>query len=129
MKALLVRLVRFASVGSMGTVLQLAVLAGLTGVAGLHFLPATAVAVETAILHNFIWHECWTWGDRAREGERLRRLVRFHGTTGLLSIFGNLLFMALFVGELSFPPLAGNVASIACCAGFNFLLNHRVVFV
>jgi putative flippase GtrA len=113
----------------MGTGLQLTVLASLTGLVGLHYLVATALAVETAIVHNFLWHERWTWSDRSRSGGRLRRLLLFNGTTGLVSILGNVSFMALFVGELSISPLAGNLASIACCASLNFLLNHRVVFV
>jgi putative flippase GtrA len=113
----------------MGTGLQLAVLASLTGIGGLHYLVATALAVETAIVHNFLWHERWTWSDRGRNGDRLRRLVLFNGTTGLASILGNLLFMWLFVGELSMHPLAGNLASIGCCASVNFLVNDRVVFV
>jgi putative flippase GtrA len=113
----------------MGTGLQLTVLASLTGLAGVHYLAATAVAVETAIVHNFLWHERWTWNDRRRSGERLRRLLLFNGTTGLVSILGNLLFMTLFVGKLSMHPLAGNLAAIACCASLNFLLSHRVVFV
>ena len=129
MRALLLRLLRFASVGSMGTSLQLLVLATLIGFAGLHYLTATALAVETAIVHNFLWHERWTWGDRGRHGERLRRLLRFNGATGLVSILGNLLFMRFFVGELSMHPLAGSLASIACCASLNFLLSDRVVFV
>jgi putative flippase GtrA len=129
MRTLLLRLIRFASVGSMGMGLQLTVLASLTGLAGLHYLIATALAVEAAIVHNFLWHERWTWSDRGRNGEGLRRLVRFHGAIGLVSILGNLLFMRYFVGELSMHPLAGNLASIACCASLNFLLSDRVVFV
>jgi len=129
LKALLRRLLRFASVGSMGTGLQLLVLASLTGLAGVHYLVATAVAVETAVVHNFLWHERWTWSDRRRGGGRLRRLLLFNGTTGLVSLLGNLSFMTLFVGELSISPLAGNLASIACCASLNFLLSHRVVFI
>jgi len=113
----------------MGTGLQLTLLASLTGLAGLHYLVATALAVEAAIVHNFLWHERWTWSDRSRNGARLRRLLLFNGTTGLVSILGNLLFMTLFVGELSMHPLAGSLASIACCASLNFLLSHRVVFV
>jgi len=113
----------------MGTGLQLAVLASLTGLGGLHYLVATALAVETAIVHNFLWHEHWTWSDRDRTGERLRRLVLFNGTTGLVSILGNLLFMWFFVGGLSMHPIVGNLASIACCASLNFLLSDRVVFV
>jgi len=129
LKALLLRLLRFASVGSMGTGLQLTVLASLTGLGGLHYLLATALAVETAIVHNFLWHERWTWSDRGRNGDRLRRLVLFNGTTGLVSILGNLLFMWFFVGGLSMHPIVGNLASIACCASLNFLLSDRVVFV
>jgi putative flippase GtrA len=113
----------------MGTGLQLTVLASLTGLAGLHYLVATALAVETAILHNFLWHELWTWGDRAREGQGFLRLVRFNTTTGLVSLLGNLLFMRFFVGELSMHTLAANLGSIACCASLNFLLSDRVVFV
>ena len=129
MRAFLLRLLRFASVGSMGTGVQLLVLAALTAVAGLHYLVATALAVETAILHNFLWHERWTWGDRTRTGERLLRLVRFNTTTGLVSLLGNLLFMRLFVGELSMPAVTANLGSIACCASLNFLLSDRIVFV
>jgi len=113
----------------MGTGLQLSVLGSLTGLAGLDYLVATALAVETAIVHNFLWHERWTWGDRGRNRERLRRLLLFHGTTGLVSLLGNLILMKLFVGELSMHPLAGNLASIACCALLNFLVSDRLVFV
>jgi putative flippase GtrA len=112
----------------MGTGLQLAILAVLTGAAGFHYLVATALAVEAAILHNFLWHERWTWGDRERR-ESLRRLLLFNGTTGAVSLAGNLVFMGLFVGGLSMHPVAGNLASVACCASFNFLVNDRWVFV
>jgi putative flippase GtrA len=127
LKALLLRLIRFASVGSMGMGVQVAVLSALTSLAGLHYLLATALAVEAAIVHNFLWHERWTWGDRARR-ERLRRLLLFQGTTGVVSIAGNLVFMGIFVGGLSMHPLAGNLASVACCAGLNFVLNHKLIF-
>jgi dolichol-phosphate mannosyltransferase len=127
-RKILLRVLRFASVGSMGTALQLVALATLTGPAGLHYLVATALAVEAAILHNFLWHDRWTWADRRSDG-KLGRLLRFNTTTGLVSILGNLAFMQLFVGELGIPVLAGNLASIACCASLNFLLSDRVVFV
>ena len=112
----------------MGTALQLAVLLSLTDLGGLHYLAATALAVEAAILHNFLWHERWTWGDR-KNRTRLGRLLRFNTTTGLVSILGNLLFMKLFVGGLGMPVVAGNLGSIACCASVNFFLNDRIVFV
>ncbi len=56
--------VRFNAVGIIGLVVQLLVLAVLLRF-GLHYLVATTVAVEAAVLHNFLWHERWTWSERA----------------------------------------------------------------
>ena len=28
------------------------------------YLTATALAVELAVLNNFVWHQLWTWRDR-----------------------------------------------------------------
>lgn len=58
------RWLAFNVVGSMGVVVQLLVLLTLTEVTGLDYLVATGLAVECAILHNFVWHERWTWRDR-----------------------------------------------------------------
>ncbi|HZA35631.1 MAG TPA: GtrA family protein, partial [Vicinamibacterales bacterium] len=62
------RWVSFAGVGLMGFGVQVAVLGLLTAGAGLATAAATAIAVEAAVLHNFVWHERWTWRDRARGG-------------------------------------------------------------
>jgi len=124
------RWLKFNSVGAMGIVVQLVVLASLTGLGGMHYLLATALAVEAAVLHNFAWHERWTWGDR-REMDRdglLGRLVRFHLTNGTLSILGNLVFMRLLVGGLGLHYLWANVTTIAICSILNFLVSDRFVF-
>ena len=129
-RPLLFRFVKFSAVGWMGVLVQLTALALLKEAASLHYLVATALAVESAILHNFLWHERWTWGDRgllASPG-RLSRLVRFNSTTGLVSIGGNVVFMRFFVGELGLPLLVGNLASIGSCALLNFLVSDRFVF-
>ena len=59
------RWLAFNAVGTMGVAVQLVALAALTEMAGLDYRIATVLAVETAILHNFVWHERWTWRDRA----------------------------------------------------------------
>ena len=64
---------KFSLVGAIGIVVQLGALALLTA-AGMHYLVATALAVETAVLHNFAWHQNFTWSDR--EGAILARLAR-----------------------------------------------------
>jgi putative flippase GtrA len=123
-----VRFVKFNSVGVVGFVLQLAVLATLLH-AGVHYLVATMVAVESAILHNFIWHERWTWRDRPSAGRtRLARLWRFHALNGLVSLAGNLLLMRLLVGTLGLPAIVANTIAVLACSIVNYVAGDRVVF-
>ena len=122
------RFARFNAVGVVGFAVQLAVL-GLLVRGGLAYLPATALAVESAVLHNFLWHERWTWRDRAVTGRgRLARLWRFHLLNGLVSLAGNLLVMHLLVGRAGMPPLAANVIAVLACAAVNFVGADRLVF-
>jgi putative flippase GtrA len=127
--SLLIRWLKFNAVGLLGVGLQLGALTLLTRAAGVHYLIATPLAVETAVLHNFFWHERYTWRDRthAKAGV-LRRLVRFHLTNGLLSLVGNVLLMRLLAGVLHVPVLAANVLCIVTCSLANFLMSHHLVF-
>jgi putative flippase GtrA len=96
------RWIVFNAVGALGIMVQLAALAIFNALLDWNYLVSTAAAVETAVLHNFVWHERWTWAERITGGMAgtLRRLARFHMTNGAISIVGNLLLMRLFVGAL-----------------------------
>src|SRR5712691_2768195 len=121
--------IRFYTVGLGGMALQLAALAALQKSLGLGYLPATAIAVELAILHNFIWHERWTWADRTRSAiGPAGRLLRFHLANGVFSILGNMALMAVLVGRWHLPVIPANVISIAVCSLLNFLAADRFVF-
>ena len=121
---------RFNAVGLLGIGVQLAALTFFKGGLHLHYLVATALAVEAAVLHNFAWHEGWTWRGRAGMGEHTRsgRLLRFHVTVGLVSILGNLILMRLLVGWMHLPYLAASLIAIGACALVNFLASDRYVF-
>ncbi|PYR16581.1 MAG: hypothetical protein DMF94_27475 [Acidobacteria bacterium] len=54
----------FMAVGGLGFLVQLAALAALMSLADWSWLPATLVSVELAVVHNFFWHERWTWCNR-----------------------------------------------------------------
>ena len=124
------RWIKFNSVGAMGIVVQILVLGTLTGFLGIHYLLATALAVEAAVLHNFVWHERWTWGDRRGldRSQLFGRLVRFNLTNGAFSILGNLVFMRLLVESLGVHYLLANLITIAICSVLNFLVSDRFVF-
>ena len=126
--ALFKRWVKFSAVGATGIIVQAATLALLLRVAGLHYLAATALAVEASVLHNFVWHRKWTWADR-RQTEAAQMLLRFNLTTGAMSIIGNLFFMWLLVGGAGLNAYVANMATIALCSLINFILSDRLVFV
>jgi putative flippase GtrA len=121
------RAARFAWVGAGGFVLQLLALCWLTN-AGLAYPLATVFAVEAAILHNFLWHERWTWADRPATSRRLIRLLRFNGSTALISIAGNVALMWLFAGRLHLPVLAANLLAVLALSLLNYLAADRLVF-
>jgi putative flippase GtrA len=126
---LFVRWLKFNAVGGLGIFVQLAALALFKSGFGWNYLAATAAAVEAAVLHNFVWHEHWTWrpGDRSFTAV-LSRLVSFNLTTGALSIASNLLFMRILVGWLGLPYLPANLAAIAITNIGNFALSEFLVF-
>jgi putative flippase GtrA len=124
----LVRWLKFNAVGAVGIGVQLAVLTALKSGLGLNYLLATALAVEAAVLHNFFWHERFTWADR-RPRFTSERLVKFNLTTGGISILGNLVAMKLLVEVCGLEYLFANLVSIAACSILNFFVADRAIFI
>ena len=124
------RWLRFNGIGALGAGLQLAVLGVLTRLTPLHYLWATVVAVEATVLHNFCWHERWTWSDRRSLSRQhvYMRLGHFQLTNGLISIAGNVLLMRAFTGGLGMDPLAANIVAILICSLANFGASEWLVF-
>ncbi len=129
MRLLLLRWLKFNAVGAVGIAVQLAALAMFKSALGWPLEYATSAAVEVAVLHNFFWHERWTWSER-RGGwrETLVRLVRFNLTTGLLSIVANVVFTRLLVDRFQVPYLAANLMAIVITSLGNFLVSEYLVF-
>ena len=112
-RALGARWLKFNAVGVIGIAVQLAVLRALTQELGFGYLATTALAVEAAVLHNFVWHEHWTWREHTRSFHPWRsvlgRLARFHLANGVTSMLSNL-------------------AAIAATAVISFALSEWFVF-
>lgn len=124
------RWLKFNAVGALGIGVQLAVLIALKSGLHLGYLLATALAVEGAVVHNFLWHERYTWADRVQPSWRksLPRLLRFNLITGGVSIAGNLALMRLMVGVGHVNYLAANGVAIALCSLVNFQVSEEWVF-
>jgi|HubBroStandDraft_6_1064221.scaffolds.fasta_scaffold272840_2 putative flippase GtrA len=154
----LVRWCKFNFVGGIGIGVQFSVLFLLKTVLHFDYLLATAIAVEVAVVHNFVWHEQFTWADRVRELPRrgseaktrgrvrtsfagltraatqklhspgCARFLRFHLANGAVSILGNLALMKVMVGQGHMNYLAANGIAIALCSVANFLVSEEWVF-
>jgi putative flippase GtrA len=124
------RICAYGTVGVLGFAVQLATLAALGTLTGLPDWVAVAIAVECAVLHNFVWHERWTWVDRTGgscEGV-LARLARFNLATGGFSIVSNVGLTAVVAAVLALPLLAANVVAVAALSMVTFLTADRFVF-
>ncbi len=120
---------RFAVVGAVGFALQLVALGTLTTAADWGYVYATAMAVEIAALHNFWWHERWTWGDRRLSRRAVAgRLIRYHLTTAITSMTGNVMLTAAFVELAGAPVILANAAAVAAMAAANFVVADQWVF-
>lgn len=117
----------FVIVGAIGFVTQIAVLAVLT-TAGVALPLATALAVEAAVLHNFVWHQRWTWRDRDDDTGWARRLLRFHSANAVASIGVNVVLTWAIVRWLHLPAPVASALAVAAAAGVNFVAADRWVF-
>lgn len=120
---------RFNAVGAAGAGVQLAALVVFRRELHLADVLAVALAVECAILHNFVWHERWTWRARALDpGQSVRRLLRFHAGNGAASLLVNVGLAWALVSEMHLHYLVSNAIAIAGCSVLNFWISDHLVF-
>jgi putative flippase GtrA len=129
-RRIVLRWLKFNAVGGLGIGVQLAALLALKSGFHLGYMLATALAVEAAVIHNFLWHERYTWADRVRPSWRasMPRFLRFNLTTGAVSIAGNLLLMKLLVSRCDMNYMLANGIAIAICSLVNFIVSDEWVF-
>jgi putative flippase GtrA len=118
-------------VGAIGIVVQFACFGLLFSLLHLNYMAATALAVEAAVLHNFVWHQRFTWPERFTAAERrdlAMRLLRFHAGNGAVSIFGNVALMRTLAGGMHLNHYLAAGISIALCSALNFAVSEWFVF-
>jgi putative flippase GtrA len=124
------RWLKFNAVGAMGICVQLLAVYFFGSALEINSLLATALAVEATVLHNFFWHQHFTWGDRraGASSNCLRRLLGFNATTGAVSIAGNLFFVSLLLHECHAPLLVANLVAVVACSLVNFAVSDKMIF-
>lgn len=120
----------FNAIGAAGMAVQVGMVAALVHLFHVHYAVATALAVEAAVLHNFVWHQRWTWRDRPvlRRRDGIARLGRFHLLNGSVSLVGNVVLTAIFTRGLGWDPVLSNLIAIGACSLVNFTASDSLVF-
>jgi dolichol-phosphate mannosyltransferase len=114
------RFIKFAAVGGSGVLVNNVVLYVLHGLFGVSLVASSVVAVEAAIVNNFLWNDRWTFG---RLCPSLRRFLKFN----LVSLGGlviNVVTLTLLVQWTGLPYLAANLAGITAATAWNFSIHY-----
>ena len=125
---MMTRIARFMGAGIIGFVVQIAVLAVLIAL-NVHYLLATALAVELAILVNFAWHERWTFKDRAYGAYgAVGRLLKYNALTAVTSILGSVIVTGFLAETMAIPVVIANIISVVVLGALNFVGADKLVF-
>ena len=123
------RVFRFYVVGLLGIGVQLASLRLHVDGVGMYYIISTALAVEIAVIHNFCWHDRWTWpARRCSRAVRLQRFWRFNLSVGIVSIFTNLVVTGALVESAGLSYMIANLAAISAGSVVTFILGEVFVF-
>lgn len=135
------RWMRFNLIGVAGFAVQLSTLAALTWLTTLPLAVCVALAVLTAVAHNFLWHERYTWpppppassaanvsGARSPR-TRATRWLAFTLSNGAISLSSNIFATTALVFLFPrLPLLLANAVAVALTSLLNFLVADRAIF-
>jgi putative flippase GtrA len=113
------KFIKFLLVGGLGVVVNSLALFVLHQLMRLPLVVASLLAVELAIVNNFLWNDRWTFG---RKKLSLRRFFQFNLVScgGLVITTGTLWVLAT---HLAAPYLLANLVGIGLATCWNFGIN------
>lgn len=117
------RALKFAVVGGAGVVINTSALYAFSRWARLPLVLASALAVELAVISNYLLNDTWTFAVRAPS---LRRFAKFNAAA-LLGLALNVLSVWLLTG-LGLYFLAADLVGIAAGFAANYALSVRWVW-
>jgi dolichol-phosphate mannosyltransferase len=125
------RLLRFCGVGFSGIFVNEGALQFFTEIGGLYYVYSSFLAVELAILSNFILNECWTFRDQSRQEPnlmaRLKRFVKFNVICATGASL-NILTLWALTEWIGLHYLVSNLAGIGIAFLWNYGLNSHLTW-
>ncbi len=125
-----IRILKFGVVGGSGVVVNMGALAILRLIPALPLPIRSPIAIEIAIITNFILNYYWTWNDRKSEekGHKRFTFLKFNLSSGAIAAIFNYLPLLLFVNQLNWNEDFANFIGIGMASVANFLISHFWTF-
>jgi putative flippase GtrA len=122
---------KFMIVAWMGMLVNTGCLYLFKGVLGIRLIPASLMAIEIAIIHNFIWLRLWAWSDRGATNGRppfLKQLLIYNAATGAVDLAANVSILWILAALFGIHYLIANLAGMILGPFIKFWLNEKLIF-
>lgn len=122
---------KFGIVGISGIVVNQGLLIALKEFAGFSIPVASIIAIQLAILNNFLWNDIWTFRDKGQQqklSNRWHRLAAFEAVSAGGAVI-NFVILNVFVFFQIMDYQAANIIGILLGFIWNFLVNRRFTWV
>ncbi len=129
-RAQLARFLKFCAVGGSGVAVNAGMFRLLLKSAHFDYRLASIIAIETAIISNFIWNYLWTFRDRmvSSANARVWMFARFNLTSGMTALVVNWGILVALKEVFGMYEELANLIGIAAGTLANFLLSHFWAF-
>jgi len=122
-------MIKFSIVGVIGAGINTGFLWILTDLAGLYYLFSSVVAIEIAIMMQFMMNDRWTFRDRKTTdaGQFIKRIFKSNlWRSGGLAV--NVSVLYLFTAYIGVYYLLSNIFGIICAFSLNYILESRLTW-
>ncbi|MBD3345780.1 MAG: hypothetical protein GF401_12025 [Chitinivibrionales bacterium] len=126
----LIRFIKFGIVGGSGVIVNAGILRILTKWAEIDYKISAIIAIETAIISNFLLNYFWTWQDRRHSSQIsfLSSFWKFNLSCGMVALAVNWGILVFFTEFINLYYEISNLIGIGCGTVANYLLSHYWAF-
>ncbi len=126
--AFLLRSGKFMVVAWLGAGVNTAFLYLFKGVWRIPIIPASIMAIEIAIVHNFVWMRYWAWRDRTDRPPFVKQLLFYNAATGAVDLAANVSILWVLSTFFGVHYLVANILGMAAGPFIKFWLNEKLIF-
>ncbi len=119
---------KFMAVAWLGMGVNTACLYLFKGILHIKLIPASLMAIEIAIIHNFIWFRTWTWRDRPNKPPFFQQLIKYNLATGAVDFLANVSVLWSLSTFLKIHYLLANILGMIAPPFIKFWLNEKFIF-